>query len=43
MNIMVIIPVSRSEDQDLSQLTSHLRVSPVGCVLQIQGLPPTTH
>ena len=33
------IPVSLSEDQDWSQLTARLRVGPVSCILQIQGLP----
>ena len=37
---MVIIPVGFSEDQDWSQLTGRLRVGPVSCILQIQGLPP---
>ena len=36
----VIIPVGLSEDQDWSQLTDHLRVGSVSCILQIQGLPP---
>ena len=34
------IPVGLSEDQDWSQLTGRLCVSPVNCILQIQGLSP---
>ena len=34
----IIIPVRLSEDQDWSQLTGRLRVGPVSCILQLQGL-----
>ena len=34
------IPGGFSEDQDWSQLTGRLRVGPVSCILEIQGLPP---